>query len=537
MAASVIPGAVTGASADAAAKDFWDRRPEGVVAVRVGFVEEGDAIGDTPFIAASVPAGELAAVESRGPARFQGFEVRYFAADVAELADSMPGLESQSISYDDDARTGEGFSFDRLEEEMTITAHVGPEYSWDQLKRFLDGAKKSLVSAIYEFHGKHIAETLEQRLGAGVDLQLVLDNMSFSKLEKQKLEFERAETFERWEGRFGNRFKRIVAPEGANGLISNAYHIKVTVREDDTFWLSSGNWKMDSSQPAISDAERANAQNKDLPGNREWHVVMKSRTLAKRLRNHIAQDFKRSADLGGGVTPWEREAPDVLVDVPIAPVLERRPPSELLKPETFTGKRKVKPLLTPDRDGAVYSRAVLELIRSARKSLLFQIPYIGMPSKPRVDRGFIDELIEALTEKLRTLDDARVLLRSGGKEYSSPAHAAWYFKSKGVRIQERLRRIENHHTKGMIVDGKRVLIGSHNWSQSGVTLNRDASLLFDDKEIAGYYARAFEIDWLRSTAIPPKRHTKQEAVLEAVGDAPPPGYRRVPLSQLLNEED
>jgi phosphatidylserine/phosphatidylglycerophosphate/cardiolipin synthase-like enzyme len=36
------------------------------------------------------------------------------------------------------------------------------------------------------------------------------------------------------------------------------------------------------------------------------------------------------------------------------------------------------------------------------------------------------------------------------------------------------------------LDGNRVLLGSHNWSKSGVTLNRDASLIFDDAEIAGY---------------------------------------------------
>ena len=33
-------------------------------------------------------------------------------------------------------------------------------------------------------------------------------------------------------------------------------------------------------------------------------------------------------------------------------------------------RREVKPLLTPDREGAIYSEAVLELIRSARKSTI-----------------------------------------------------------------------------------------------------------------------------------------------------------------------
>ena len=53
----------------------------------------------------------------------------------------------------------------------------------------------------------------------------------------------------------------------------------------------------------------------------------------------------------------------------------------------------------------------------------------------------------------------------------------WYFKSKGVDIAQRLRRMEDHHTKGMVVGGERVLLGSHNWGKPGATLNRDASLI------------------------------------------------------------
>jgi phosphatidylserine/phosphatidylglycerophosphate/cardiolipin synthase-like enzyme len=194
-------------------------------------------------------------------------------------------------------------------------------------------------------------------------------------------------------------------------------------------------------------------------------------------------------------------------------------------------------LLTPDQQGKVYCEAVLELMRSARRSLLFQIPYIAMPSNPRADRGYIDELIHELTRKLKMLDDARVILRSGGTKFSSPAHVGWYFKSKGVDIGARLRVIEKHHTKGMIIDGRRVLLGSHNWSKPGVTLNRDASLIFDDDEIASYYAEAFEIDWQRASPIRPKRFVKPEAMMrESVGAIPPLGYQRVPLSEWLKDE-
>jgi len=180
------------------------------------------------------------------------------------------------------------------------------------------------------------------------------------------------------------------------------------------------------------------------------------------------------------------------------------------------------------------------LISSARTSLLFQIPYIAMPSNPKADRGFIDELIRALARKLKTLEDGRLILRGGGgggSRFSSPAHVAWFLKSKGVNVNDRVRTIEDTHTKGMVVDGRRVLLGSHNWSITGVTLNRDASLLFDDADVARYYAEAFEIDWARANPVAPKRFTQTEApIREAVGDAPPPGYQRVRLSDLLGDD-
>jgi hypothetical protein len=70
-----------------------------------------------------------------------------------------------------------------------------------------------------------------------------------------------------------------------------------------------------------------------------------------------------------------------------------------------------------------------------------------------------------------------------------------------------------------------------------VTLNRDASLIFDDERIAAYYTEAFEIDWERANPIRPRRFVKEEMVIrEAVGAKPPAGYRRVRLSELLKED-
>ena len=532
----------TAEAVEEAVASYWQTRPEGVLAARVGYLDKDDAIGDEPCIAVSVTPALLPGLETNGIQAFQGIPVRYYPAEPGEQIEAMPEAETAgSIAYDDSARGGAKFSFEAVREEMEVILHVGPEYSWSTLKTFLEGTRKRMVSAIYEFHAKSVKDVIEERLQNGVDLKLVMDNATLSSKHDTDQEINAKEVFEGWASA-GTKFEYIVVPEGVNGLISNAYHIKVTVRDDDYFWLSSGNWKMSSSQPEISDEEleAAAAGQADLPGNREWHVVIKNETLASRFRNHILQDFKRSEELGAQESPTLGIMDEIFVDVPIeeSMVLERRAPNRVLEPLKLKGLIKVRPLLTPDREGAVYSEAVLQLIRSAKKSLLFQIPYIGMRPNPRVHRGYIDDLIEALTDKLTSLEDARVILRSGGSKFSSPTHAAWHFKSKGVDIDERLRSIENHHTKGMIVDGKRVLIGSHNWSQPGVTLNRDASLIFDDKRAAEYYAEAFEIDWERSNKIRPKRFVKQteSPVLEATGDAPPAGYQRIPLSQWLKDE-
>jgi V8-like Glu-specific endopeptidase len=530
--------ALDAARVERAAKAYWDARPAEAVAVRVGYLDNGDRVGDRPCIAVSVKPDQLRAVEASAPTEFQGVPVRYLPAGADEQVEAFALEAVDSIAYDDNARTADRFALTPVQESMEVTLVVGPEYSWDQLQEFLKGADEELVSAIYEFHARHIADAIEERLKDDVSMQLVLDNKSFSKVHDEDSEFDRVKVFDKWSRRY--KFERVVAPTGTSGLISDSYHIKVTVRNDNTFWLSSGNWKADSSQPVITAAQRAHATVEDLPGNREWHVIIKNKTLATRFRSHIRQDFKRSTDLGAGPVPERLREAEAFVDVPLEAVefLERRPPGRLIKPKPLGQRKfKVQPLLTPDDKGEVYSEAVLQLIRSARKSLLFQIPYIGMPPNPRDDRGYIDELIKELTDKLKSLEDARLILRVGGQKYSSPLHAAWYFKSKDVDIDERVRVIENHHTKGMIVDGKRILIGSHNWSKSGVTLNRDASLLFDDADVAAYFTEAFEVDWARSNPVRPRRFVREQvAVREAVGAEPPPGYRRVRLSEWLKDD-
>jgi len=55
--------------------------------------------------------------------------------------------------------------------------------------------------------------------------------------------------------------------------------------------------------------------------------------------------------------------------------------------------------------------------------------------------------------------------------------------------------MKNCHTKGILVDSRSTLVGSHNWTNEGTTYNRDASLLFDDPEVTAYFEQVFSHDW------------------------------------------
>ena len=156
-----------------------------------------------------------------------------------------------------------------------------------ELSGFLKGTKKKLVSSMYEFHAAHIADAIEDRLEKKVDFKLVVAvNSRDSDAGPADGDFNRAERFAQWEDDFTDRFDRVFVPIGSSGLVATSYHIKVSVRDKDFVWLSSGNWKR-TSQP------------KDGKGNREWHVIVQNETLANRFRNHILADFEQSRVLGG----------------------------------------------------------------------------------------------------------------------------------------------------------------------------------------------------------------------------------------------
>jgi phosphatidylserine/phosphatidylglycerophosphate/cardiolipin synthase-like enzyme len=147
-----------------------------------------------------------------------------------------------------------------------------------------------------------------------------------------------------------------------------------------------------------------------------------------------------------------------------------------------------------------------QFLRSARRSIRIEQQYI---------RGG-QEAIEAL---MREIDAARTA--NPGLDIRiivSPKYLAGDAKQKFLQVMEEfhlefddnyrylsLKYFVHCHNKLIVVDEEKVLLGSQNWSTTGVLSNREASLLVEHAGIAAYFAGIFDADWSMSepTGAPP----------------------------------
>jgi hypothetical protein len=417
-----------------------------------------------------------------------------------------------------------------VKEQMALTICVSPEAGWSELESFLADTRKTLTVAMYQFTAPHIFQAVSDAVTpAGRKFELILHPVP-EKPAKTGVKADDLDEEEevipplekKMKARFEQTWATLVSKQNPEGLFASAYHIKVAVRDQGAIWLSSGNWQSSNQpdvHPFVPDPEKLPPQFQ-RKYNRDYHAIIENKTLADIYEFYIRRDFELSAKQAEAVSFAQ---PDLFVpeeEEEEAPVAFAAPP-QLFEPLKIDREVSVQPLLTPDN----YAENALKLIRSARKSVWFQNQYINF-------RGTDDDfpefrlLVGALKDKIDRKLDVRIICRDMMKQESLDVLVALKFPKSVFRFQPAC------HNKTIIVDGKVVMFGSHNWSNEGVKTNRDASLIFDDEEIAGYLAEVFEHDWDKLATAHP---TKARPRVAKEGEAPPKGFKRVPFSAVFED--
>ncbi len=133
-------------------------------------------------------------------------------------------------------------------------------------------------------------------------------------------------------------------------------------------------------------------------------------------------------------------------------------------------------------------------------------------------------LLEGAEESIRieqvTIDSDHAFLRAAIEAAERGVHVrillddSWYVEPENRALVERLERLaedetlpiearlvdsrgefEKIHTKGVVVDDRRTLVGSINWNENSVRNNREVAVVVESEATAAFYAAVFDADW------------------------------------------
>jgi hypothetical protein len=382
---------------------------------------------------------------------------------------------------------------------MTVLCHTSPDAGWKTLEPFLAGTRQRLTIGMYDFTAPHIrdgvakiASKFHGPLRLVLDPKIALQSPGRGGTNPKEDDVTEEKVKKALENAYGERFEFVWAAvklEGktTKGIFPSAYHIKVAVRDGVDFWLSSGNWQS-SNQPDL-DPLGADKNRKGVLGtfNREWHAIVEHEGLAKLYEEYLEWDMEQAAPVQ--VTPELARLPELFVPEVEEP--EAAIPVRYFSPKTFTftpeSPLRVQPLLSPDN----YAAHTLRVIEKARRTLYIQNQYIKI-AKTNADEFMA--ILTAIKNAMRDGVDVRIIVRD------LPDTRAQLEALQDFGFDMSLvKTLPATHTKGVIVDSKVVVVGSHNWSNDGVLYNRDASLIFHDADVAAFYQEIFLYDWQRAT--------------------------------------
>lgn len=372
---------------------------------------------------------------------------------------------------------------------MRVIAHLSPDAGWPQLEEFLKQTSKRLVIGVFDFGAPHVVKELAtlKRKTSFEDLKLVMQRGESVGEGTKEDDLHDQEVVDELEEALGNRFDNAWVKIGSvNGWVASSYHIKVIVRDGTACWLSSGNLQSSNQPDANPLADDPPVRKWLNKFNREWHAIVANEDLAQVFEKYLLHDFDNNQE---GIGFDELALPDVLVPAAlfVPTPAEDAKPFQYFEPFDETREFTVQPLLTPDEES--YHKVVLDLINNAESELLIQNQTFNAPKE---GHDKLQELLEAVLARQEAGVTVKIIFRLLDRtkvRKNLEALQDLGFNMDNIRVQR------NCHTKGMVVDKKKVLLGSQNWSNAGVSVNRDASLLFDDEPLAAYFREVFDHDW------------------------------------------
>lgn len=350
-------------------------------------------------------------------------------------------------------------------------AAVAPEGSYDLLAGLLRRAGERILVEAYLLTSPSLARELAAALDRGVEVDLLVEGSPVG--GRPAVE---------------DRILEALARRGADvATLSStptfrarypSVHAKAAVLDGETVVVGTENWAR-SGYPPGGEA-----------GNRGWVVGVRDPGLARYMTWVLEADRAPRPDVHPVEASGARLPPR-----PVAPPPE--PPSPIP-----LGNATATPVVAPDT--ARHPATVRGLLASARKRVDVQL----LSLEPRFEAGpnpYVEALLDAAGRGVRVrvlLDATYVDEATGALENDAPRDALLEAARRhDLPVSVRLARgldVDKVHTKGVVVDGEAVLVGSVNWVEASIARNREVGLVVRDPGVAQPFQEAFLRDWRAS---------------------------------------
>jgi phosphatidylserine/phosphatidylglycerophosphate/cardiolipin synthase-like enzyme len=372
----------------------------------------------------------------------------------------------------------------------SATVFVSPDCSFSVVQEEIESASSSLYLNLYEFDNPYLMDSVINALQRGVDVQLLLESRPVGGITAEERYI--AET---------------IAKNGGDVRYSRdpyLNHAKYAVLDNQVLVVMTENWKTTGVPTNTSF------------GNRGWGIVLRNEDVANYFTAVFIEDFYRGEEFALEGKGLETNAINrAIPQGSYAPAFE---------PRTVTGNFTVIPVLAPDT--ALSNATILGTIQNAEESI-----FVQQFSAGRFWGEEPNTFIAALIGAARRGCEVKVLLDS--RDYNVDA---WNDNDEAVAWIEQVAQEENLnleaklvdldglglakvHSKGLIVDGKKVIITSLNWNANSGH-NREAGVIVENEEIASFYEDVFFHDWNVSVNGEPEGIATGKAAAEREGRTP-----------------
>jgi phosphatidylserine/phosphatidylglycerophosphate/cardiolipin synthase-like enzyme len=142
----------------------------------------------------------------------------------------------------------------------------------------------------------------------------------------------------------------------------------------------------------------------------------------------------------------------------------------------------VQSVFSPGADAVL-----VPLMQSATQSIHAELYQFSYP-----------DLREALADAARRGVDVKVIL---DPTVNSNLDTAAFLKSRGVQVRWSSPEFTYTHAKSAVIDGRKVAVGSINWSGNAMRNNREAEVVVESARTAAEFEAVFAGDWLKASEV------------------------------------